>query len=237
MMAEQPMTSASVGSLSKRIILRVVIGLGIWGGLLFAAAGTVAWPRAWAQLALWLLTVVVNFSVLLRVNPAVVAARLKGQRTSARFERAMIPFLLVGTVALPVIAGLDAVRFGWSSHPPWTLWPGILLHAGGDAIMVWAMAVNPFLEKTIRIQTERHHEVVTTGPYAWVRHPMYTGVIVLMVGMPLVLGSWWTFVPVGALTLGVIIRMLFEEALLRRELPGYMEYADRTRYRLLPGIW
>ena len=237
MMAEQPTTPASVGSLSKRIVPRVVIGLGIWGGLLFAAAGTFAWPLAWVQLGLWLLTVVVNFSVLLRVNPGVVAARLKGQRSSASFERAMIPFFLVGSVALPVTAGLDAVRFGWSSPPLWTLWLGLLLHVGGDAIMVWAMAVNPFLEKIVRIQTERHQQVITTGPYALVRHPMYTGMILLMAGMPLVLGSWWTFVPVVALTLGVIIRMLFEEALLRRELPGYKEYAHRTRYRLLPGIW
>lgn len=228
---------ASVGSLSKRVIPRVVIGLGIWAGLLFGAAGTFAWPRAWVQLALWLPTIVLNFAILLRVNPAVVAARLNGQRSSARFERVMIPFFLVGTVAIPVIAGLDAGRFGWSSAPLWTLWLGLLLHAGGDAIMVWAMAVNPYLEKTVRIQTERGHQVVTTGPYARVRHPMYTGLILLMAGMPLVLGSWWTFVPVGSLTLGVVIRMFFEEALLRRELSGYEEYVHRTRYRLLPGIW
>jgi protein-S-isoprenylcysteine O-methyltransferase Ste14 len=237
MMTEQPTTPASIASLIKRVILRAAIGLGIWGGVLFAAAGTIAWPRAWIQLALWLLTVAVNFSVLMRVNPAVVAARLKGEPGSARFEKAMIPFFLVGAVALPVLAGLDAVRFGWSSPPLWTLWLGILLHAGGDAIMVWAMAVNPFLEKTVRIQTERRQEVVTTGPYARVRHPMYTGMIVLMAGLPLVLGSWWAFIPAGSLTLGLIIRMLFEDALLRRELPGYEEYACRTRRRLIPGIW
>ena len=237
MIAEQPTNPAFAGSFSKRIIPRVVIGLGIWGGLLFGAAGTFDWPRAWGQLALWLLTAVVNFSVLLRVNPAVVAARLKGQRSSARFERVMIPFFLVGGVAIPVTAGLDAVRFGWSSPLSWSLWPGLLLHAGGDALMVWAMAVNPFLEKTVRIQAERHHEVITTGPYALVRHPMYIGMIILMAGMPLVLGSWWTFVPVVALTLAVIIRLLFEEAMLRRDLPGYEEYTHRTRYRLLPHIW
>ncbi|MBU0639084.1 MAG: isoprenylcysteine carboxylmethyltransferase family protein [Planctomycetes bacterium] len=236
-MTESHAFRASVGSLCKRIILRVVVGFGIWGGLLFGAAGTFAWPRAWVQLALWLPTIVLNFAILLRVNPAVVAARLEGKRGSARFERVMIPFFLIGTLAIPVIAGLDAGRFGWSSASRWTLWLGLILHVGGDAIMVWAMAVNPFLEKTVRIQKERHQQVVTTGPYALVRHPMYTGSILLMAGMPLVLGSWWTFVSVGLLTLGVIIRMFFEEALLRRELAGYEDYVHRRRYRLLPGIW
>ena len=230
-------SQVSVGSLSRRLGLRAVIGLGVWGGLLFAAAGTFAWPRGWVHLALWLSTAVVNFAVLLRVNPAVVAARLGGKRPSARFEKVMIPFFSAGVAAIPVVAGLDAARFGWSSVPLWTLWLGLLLHAGGDAIMVWAMAVNPFLERTVRIQTERQHELVTTGPYAWVRHPMYAGGMVLMPGIPLVLGAWWTFVPLGLLALGLIIRLLFEEALLRRELPGYEDYVRRTRYRLLPGIW
>jgi protein-S-isoprenylcysteine O-methyltransferase Ste14 len=230
-------SQVSLGSLGKRLVPRVVIGLAVWGGLLFAAAGTLAWPRAWVQLGLWLLTVVVNFALLLRVNPAVVAARLNGKRASARFEKMMMPFFSAAVGAVPVVAGLDAGRFGWSSAPPWTLWLGLLLHAGGDAIMVWAMAVNPFLETTIRIQTERQHELVTTGPYAWVRHPMYAGGIVLMPGIPLVLGAWWAFVPVGFLAFGLIMRLAFEEALLRRELPGYEDYVRRTRYRLLPGIW
>lgn len=236
-MAEELTSLPSVGSLAGRVVARSVIGLAIWGGLLFGAAGTFAWSRAWIQLAAWLLTVVVNLVILLRVNPAVVAVRLSHQRMSARFEKAMAPFFLLGTVALPAIAGFDAVRFGWSSLAQWTLWPGLLLHAGGAAIMVWAMAVNPFMETIVRIQSERNQRVITTGPYALVRHPMYTGAIVLMAGMPLVLGSWWTFVPVGVLTLGMMVRTLFEETLLRRELPGYEEYVGRTRYRLLPPIW
>lgn len=227
----------SVGALCRRVVPRFVIGLGAWGGLLFGAAGTLSWLRGWVQLCLWLLTAVANLTILLRVNPAVIEARLNNKPSTERFDRVIVPLLLAGTVAIPVLAGLDALRYAWSAPPLWTLWLGLVLHAGGDAIMVWAMAVNPYLEGTVRIQRERGHHVITTGPFALVRHPMYTGVILLVAGTPLVLGSWWAFVPVGLLTVGVIIRSFFEENLLRRELPGYEEYTRRTRCRLLPGVW
>lgn len=227
----------SVGSLCRRVLPRLVIGLGIWGGLLFGAAGTLTWLRGWVQLVAWLLTAAVNLTILLRVNPAVIEARLSRKRSTERFDRVIVPLLLAGTVTIPVIAGLDAVRFAWSAPPLWTLWLGLVLHAVGDAIMVWAMAVNPYLEGIVRIQTERGHHVVTTGPYALVRHPMYTGAILFVASMPLVLGSWWTFVPAGLLTVGVVIRTFFEEGVLRRELPGYEDYFRRIRGRFLPRIW
>lgn len=227
----------SVRSLCWRILPRFVIGLGVWGGLLFGVAGTLSWLRGWVQLGLWLLTAVANVTILLRVNPAVVEARLNSKQITERFDRIIVPLLLAGTVAIPVLAGLDAVRYAWSAPPLWTLWLGIVLHAGGDAIMVWAMAVNPYSEGIVRVQTERGHHVISTGPYALVRHPMYTGGIILAAGMPLVLGSWWTFVLVGLLTAGLIIRTFFEENVLRRDLPGYEDYTRRTRCRLLPGVW
>ncbi len=230
-------TPPSLPQLTKHILPRLLISLAIWGGLLFGAAGILAWPRAWVQLALWLPTMFINIAVLVRVNPALVAARLNRQQVAARFEKLMLPFFVVTIAAIPVIAGFDAVRLGWSQMPLWALWAGLLLHVGGDALMVWAMAVNPFLLPTIHVQTDRGHRVITTGPYATVRHPMYTGLIILLIGMPLILGSWWTFIPIAALTLGVIIRTICEEALLHRDLPGYEDYTRRTRYRLVPGVW
>ena len=134
----------------------------------------------------WLLTAVVNLTILLRVNPAVIEARLSRKPSTERFDRIIVPSLLAGTLTVPVIAGLDAVRYSWSAFPLWTLWLGLALHAVGDAIMVWAMAANPYLEGMVRIQTERGHQVVTTGPYALVRHPMYTGGVLLTASMPLV---------------------------------------------------
>ena len=108
---------------------------------------------------------------------------------------------------------------------------------GGDVFVLWTMAVNPFLEKGIRIQEDRGHRVITTGPYRYVRHPMYAGAIVMFAGFPLVLGSGWTFVPVGVITVLFVVRTVYEDQVLRRELPGYAGYAERTRYRLIPGVW
>jgi protein-S-isoprenylcysteine O-methyltransferase Ste14 len=99
------------------------------------------------------------------------------------------------------------------------------------------MAENSFLEKTVRVQNERGHYVITTGPYALVRHPMYLGVVLMFLGVPLVLGSAWTFVPVAAMTLLLMWRAVLEERLLCRELAGYEEYVKRTRWRIFPWVW
>jgi len=175
--------------------------------------------------------------ILLRLNPDVILTRLKGRLPTEKFDMILLYLLVPVIMAIPVVAGLDAVRYQWSRVPTWAMYPGILLHAAGDAFLLWAMVVNPYGEKTVRIQTERGHHVITTGPYAIVRHPMYVGVMVMLAGMPLVLGSWWTFLPVGVMALAMVVRTAFEDRMLRRELPGYDDYARRTRYRLLPGLW
>jgi protein-S-isoprenylcysteine O-methyltransferase Ste14 len=223
------------------LVLRAFLQMGvsglIWGGLLFWAAGTFDWTRAWLHLALWILTLLVNLLVLLRWNRAVLAARVRRQRISMKPDKIILPLLLPAVLAVPVIAGLDAVRFQWSFLSFYVIYPAVALHVAGDVLTVWAMLVNPYLEKTVRIQTEQGHRVVTTGPYAVVRHPMYLGVMLMFCAIPLFLGSLWAFVPVGLTSLLLIVRTVFEERMLRSGLPGYEDYTRRTRYRLLPGIW
>ena len=153
------------------------------------------------------------------------------------FDKALMIFLLPATLAMPVVAGMDAVRHHWSAMSAWWLFPGLVLHAAGDVFMIWAMIVNPFLEKGVRIQTERGHHVVSAGPYALVRHPMYLGTFFLFPSIPFILGSWWSFVPVGLFLLIILIRTAYEDRLLLEKLPGYEEYTNHTRYRLWPGIW
>ena len=216
---------------------RLAIAFGCWGGLLFWAAGTLHWTRAWIHLGLWLATFLVNLAVLLYANPAVLMARLKRQRASRKPDFILLTILLPVTLAVPVVAGLDAVRWMWSAMPSWLMYLGIALHCVGDGLALWAMAVNPYLEKTVRIQTERDHRVITTGPYALVRHPMYFGLVFMLVGISLVLGSLWSFVPVGVMVILMIIRTVFEDRTLQLELPGYREYTQKTRYRIFPGIW
>jgi len=229
--------AAPLPMLLLRATFQLAFSFAIWGGLLFGSAGDVTWLRGWLHIGVWLVTFAVNASVLLRLNQDVFSARLKPKWSSERADTIVLMFFLVVTLAIPVVAGLDTVRFGWSSLPFWAVYLGIAFHAAGDAFVVWAMIANPFAEKTVRVQTERGHHVITTGPYAIVRHPMYLGVILMFVAVPLVLGSAWTFTPVVAMTLLLMVRTVLEERLLRRDLPGYEVYIGQTRWRILPGIW
>ncbi len=218
--------------------IQILLALLLWGGSLFWSAGSVSWPRGWIHLGLWVVAFAVNFLVLRRTNPGVLAARTKRQRFESQFDKILMTFtVLPATMAIPVVAGLDAVRYRWAPLPAWTIYLAVIFHIAGDALLLWAMVVNPYLEKVVRIQKERGHHVVTTGPYAFVRHPMYAGVIPLMVGLPLTLGSGYAFIPVVAVVLVLIIRTVFEDRTLIRDLPGYDDYAKRTPYRLLPGVW
>ncbi len=231
-----PAGSTSATTLATRAFARLFVALIVSGGLLFGAAGTLAWGRAWIHLGLWIVTLITNITVLVNKNPAVVAARMKKQ-PSAKFEIVMLPLFVFAVLAIPIIAGLDAVRYAWTSVPYWTIWPSIVFHVAGDAFMLWAMVVNPHLEGTVRIQGERGHRVITTGPYAIVRHPMYVGLILVLAGAPLFLGSGWAFLPVGIVCLGLVIRAALEDRMLLKELPGYTAYAHKTTYRLIPGVW
>lgn len=237
MNAAQDQQAGSTFALLLRASFQLVFSFLIWGGLLFLSAGDCRWLRGRLHIALWIVTFAVNAAVLLRFNRDVVSARLKPKWSSERSDTILLMLFLPVTLAIPVVGGLDAVRYGWASLPFWTLYLGIALHAVGDALLLWTMVVNPFLEKTVRVQTERGHHVIATGPYAILRHPMYLGVVLMFLAIPLVLGSAVTFTPVLAMTLLLMARTVLEERLLRRDLPGYEEYMSKTRWRIIPGIW
>ena len=132
---------------------------------------------------------------------------------------------------------LDAVRFGWAPLGwPWAIL-GALLISASMVPVAGAMAVNRNLEQTVRIQADRGHQVTTTGPYRYVRHPMYAGLLLGLPGTALLLGSAWSLVPAAACGAVLVIRTALEDRTLRRELPGYEEYARHTRFRLVPGLW
>jgi protein-S-isoprenylcysteine O-methyltransferase Ste14 len=226
------------GAVVVRVIFQFGFSIMIWAGLLFWSAGTVKWVRGWIHLGLWVVTLLVNFFILLKRNPTLLAIRTKMQRFELKFDILLMLLIMTpAVVAVPIVAGLDAVRYRLLPIPFWAVFPAVLLHITGDALMLWAMVVNPFMEKAIRIQTERGHHVITTGPYAIVRHPMYAGFILLFLGVPLMLGSGWAFVPVSVVLAALIIRTIFEDRILQKKLPGYEAYTKKTHYRLLPGIW
>ncbi len=232
----RPATGLQHGA-TRYIILRVTMTV-LFAVVLFAAAGRFDWTRGWLYVGAVLLGETLSAVVLLTVNREVLDQRGTTMRTDTKgFDKVILPvWFLIGNAAA-LVAGLDAGRFGSSWMPLGALYLGAGLTATGYMIGTWAMAVNLYFEPTVRIQRERGHEVVTSGPYHFVRHPGYVGAILGALASPLFLGSAWMFVPVGGVVVLFVIRTALEDETLQRELPGYREYAHRTRYRLLPGVW
>jgi len=210
----------------------------LFGVVLFSAAGRFDWSRAWLYLGGVLLGEILSEAVVLAVNPEVLDRRGTLLRPDTKpFDRVFVALWTPSALATAAVAGLDAGRFGWSSLPLEAAYAGAVLTAVGYGIGTWAMAVNVYFEPTVRIQTERKHRVITSGPYRFVRHPGYAGALLGALAAPLFLGSAWMFVPVAATVALFVARTALEEGALRSELPGYDDYMRRTHYRLLPGVW
>lgn len=226
--------------LRRAILVRMgqlLLQQAITGALLFAAAGTWRWWRGWLYLGIGFALLAAVTAYVLPRNPEIIAERGKLHKGTARFDKLLIAVYAATVAAIIVVAGLDAVRFGWAPLGPAWILPGALLTALGMLPAAGAMAVNRHLEPTVRIQQERGHQVVTTGPYRYVRHPMYLGLLLQVAGIPMLLGSAWSAACALATALSVIVRTALEDRTLQRDLPGYAEYARRTRFRLVPGIW
>jgi protein-S-isoprenylcysteine O-methyltransferase Ste14 len=223
------------GSLKRRAMVHLIAQV-LFLSLPFLAAGTVRWTRGWIWLALAIFSLAV-FVVVARVkNPGLLKARLGTKPPTRPFDKAFVALYMLAALAFPVTAGLDA-RWGWSHLSFAWLYAGIALHLTGLVLLSAVAATNPFLEGTVRIQSERGHVVVTSGPYAMVRHPMYAAVTVMYLAWPLVLGSLWAYVPAACVVILFVFRTAHEDRTLLCELPGYEDYARRTRYRLIPGLW
>jgi protein-S-isoprenylcysteine O-methyltransferase Ste14 len=204
---------------------------------MFIPAGTFDWPRGWWFLAVFLVLTAAAMLYLWRVNPEIFAARRRFQPGSKRWDVVVATLSILTMGAILPVAALDDARFHWSSMPGWVVAIGYLLFVASYAWIAWAQAVNRHFEPTVRIQTDRGHTVIDTGPYAIVRHPGYVGALGFATGMALALGSWWALLP-AALAIALLIgRTLAEEATLAAELPGYADYMQRVRWRWVPGLW
>jgi protein-S-isoprenylcysteine O-methyltransferase Ste14 len=169
-------------------------------------------------------------------NPEVVVARIRFHKGTKGWDK-ILCFLFAAACAVFLVATLDYGRFHWLPVPWWVSVLGYVLFLAGMGIVTWAAAVNKFLEPTMRIQTERGHKVIDTGPYAIVRHPGYVAFTPVAVGIALSLGSLWALIPAGVASLLLILRTQWEDQTLQAELPGYKEYTQRVRYKLIPGVW
>jgi protein-S-isoprenylcysteine O-methyltransferase Ste14 len=203
------------------------------GTLFFASAGTLRYWQAWVYLAVTFLPMVFAVRYLIRHDPVLLERRMQ-MRERREQQGAMQRYAAVLWLALFLIPGLDQ-RFGWSSVPWQLVVASDALVLAGYALFIRTMMENSFASRIIEVQEGQ--TVVTSGPYQWVRHPMYLAAAVMVSVSPLALGSFWALLPVAALPRYLVLRIRDEEAMLLSELPGYREYTQQTRYRLIPGLW
>ncbi len=222
-----------------RLIVQTVAWLIVQAALLFVTAGTLRWTGAWAYLAESGALGLAMGLVLARRDPELLAERLRLplQAGQARWDKIFITCAGLAWFGWMVVMALDAARFRWSSMPAWLDLVGALVLAGGFIVIHRTFLANSFTAPVVRIQAERGHRVITSGPYRVVRHPMYAGVILYLLGTALLLGSWWGVALVPLLVGGLAPRAVFEERFLAARLEGYADYAARVRWRFVPGLW
>lgn len=217
---------------------QVIVQMVIIAVTLFAASGKPDWAWAWVYLGAGLATLIFNAIVLLSIDPEMVAERGKVMREGTKnWDKWISGLTIFPTLGVLIVAGLDE-RWEWSPAYSTTLHiAGLVVLVLAQLLFTWAMASNKFFELSVRIQEERQQVVATGGAYRLVRHPGYTGFIIMWLILPVVLGSLWGLIPGGIIGILLIVRTALEDKTLQEELPGYKEYAQKTRYRLIPGIW
>jgi len=217
-------------------IIQVFVSVLLMGLVLFLSAGRLDWPAAWIFLGFYVLVILTLGVWAMRQHPDVVNERGKLENIKS-WDKTLMTIYTVMLFVLFAVAGLDAGRFGWSVMPIALQVVGFIALAFAMAVTYWAMATNPFLSTVVRIQDDRGHYVVTSGPYRYVRHPMYAMMFFMYSGIALELGSWWALIPAVVIVIVFVIRTALEDRTLQADLPGYAEYAEHTRYRLVPGVW
>jgi protein-S-isoprenylcysteine O-methyltransferase Ste14 len=221
----------------RSTISRLAVTLVILAVLLFVPAARVTWARGWLFLLIFTALMGAGIIYFRRANPEMFTVRSRVHPGTKRWDKVIVGLLFLAILTIPPVAGLDDGRFHWSRMSWLVVSLGYFLFVAGMVLMAWAETVNPFFEPGVRIQTERGHHVIDTGPYAVIRHPGYFAAIFLLAGVALSLGSWWALIPAGFASLLLVLRTVWEDRTLRAELTGYAAYAQRVRFRLTPGVW
>jgi protein-S-isoprenylcysteine O-methyltransferase Ste14 len=222
--------------MAKKLVLGIAyttVFVALHGVILFGCAGRWDLPMFWALLGVWAVAVLVAMLV---IDPSLIRERARPGPGGKDYATLILVTLL--WLAQFVVAGLDVGRYHWSDGVPTAVQViALVATAAGAAVLVWAEAVNRFFSSVIRIQTERGHHVITTGPYRYLRHPGYAASPFILIGGGLVLGSWLAALIGVIMSLPILRRTGQEDRLLHEQLEGYADYARKVRYRLIPGVW
>ncbi len=220
-------------ALQKRAV-QIGAALLVVATILFASAGRIDWVWAWAYLGTSVAFIFVNAFIMPR---ELIAERAQPKENVKKWDKVITTLTIFPTLAMLFITGFDE-RFNWSgSFNPLMQVIALAALILGQGLTTWAMTSNKFFSTVVRIQTDRGHQVVTAGPYHYVRHPGYVGFILVNLMTPIILGSWWALICAALITGLFITRAALEDRMLQNELEGYKEYAAHVRYRLLPGVW
>jgi protein-S-isoprenylcysteine O-methyltransferase Ste14 len=221
--------------------LSLSVQLALFAVALMWPAATWRWWEAWVLVGIWTVFVVASAIFLSRHDPALLAERMKLmplQKEQKLWDKMLMSLFFIAAIGLYIIPGFDVVRYEWSEPlPVWLEVFAMIVHPPCFLFLGWVMRENTYLSVVVKIDDKRGHQVITTGPYALVRHPMYTAMIVLLFAVPVALGSRFGLIPAAVLIVLLIVRTHFEDCTLHAELAGYREYAKQTHYRLIPGIW
>ena len=224
--------------LALKALMWLVVGFLATALALFLAAGTIAWSAGWIDLILFYGWLLVGIVLLLKYNPGLLEERLSlSQPNQKAWDKVFLLLFELFFFAWLVLMPLDAVRFHWSRMPLFLQVIGVVALVGSFFLISLTFRENSFLSPMVRIQEERNQTVISTGPYHYVRHPMYAGGLLLFLGTPLLLGSWYGLLLFLLFLPGIAVRAVLEERVLRKELPGYDAYMAQIKYRLIPYVW
>jgi protein-S-isoprenylcysteine O-methyltransferase Ste14 len=232
-MDKQPKT------ISLRTIVQLIFFIVVMPFLPLLISRQWSWWEAWVYALVGIFGFAISRVLAARRHPYLIAERARTlQHEDAKpWDKFLSPLVGLGGVLILIVIGLDAL-LGWS--PPFSVPVKILALftiLAGYALGSYALIENRFFSGVVRIQTDRGHQVVSSGPYRWIRHPGYAGALLTYLATPFFLDSFWAFLPTMFITLGMVIRTSLEDQVLQEELEGYREYTCRVRYRLLPGVW
>jgi protein-S-isoprenylcysteine O-methyltransferase Ste14 len=214
-----------------------ILSVLVTAGVLFWASERIGWWPAWAVIGVWLAWFTAMDIILFSLHPHLIAERLSPPGGAKSWDRVILSVLRLVELARYILAGLDQ-RFAWTGNFPVSAQVAALaVCLLGTALFMWALASNTYFSQVVRIQSDRSHAVATGGPYAYVRHPGYTAMILYELALSALLASWWAILAGGLCAILLILRTALEDRTLIAELTGYADYARKVHYRLVPGIW